>query len=195
MPHTVIYVPGLGDNHYKGQQLLISSWRLWGVRSLMVRMIWHDGEPFQAKFDRLTATIDQLHAKGHRVSLVGASAGAGAVINAFAARKDKVSGVVLIAGWVNFPENIGPGYRRSNAAFVESAYAVQPSLDKLSFETDRSRILSRYAAVDPVVSQKYSEVAGAHNKIVPTVGHSVTIATQLLFGAPTFLRFLKRLQK
>jgi pimeloyl-ACP methyl ester carboxylesterase len=195
MPHSIIYVPGLGDNHFKGQQFLVSTWWLWGVRPHMVRMIWDEDEDFAPKLQRLLDKIDELHDKGHKVFLVGASAGAGAVINAFAARKDKVSGVVCICGKVNRPEGIGSSYRRRSPAFVDSAYQVQSSLDKLDFEHDRTRIQSRYAFLDPVVPTGDSEVVGGNNKTVPTVGHSVTIATQLLFGAPFFIRFLKKSAK
>ena len=194
MKHTVIYIPGLGDDHFRGQQFLISTWKLWGVQPCMVRMNWSQGDSFAPKLDRLLAKIDELTATGHKVSLVAASAGAGAAINAFAARKDVVSGVVLIAGWVNFPENIGPGYRRKNPAFVESAYEVQASLDKLDFDDDRSRIQSRFAFFDPIVPRKYSEVAGARKVTAPSAGHAFTIATQLIFGAPFWLRFLKMLE-
>jgi pimeloyl-ACP methyl ester carboxylesterase len=158
----------------------------------MERMVWNDDEEFELKLTRLTDTIDRLYEKGHKISLVGASAGAGAVINAFAARKDKVSGVVLIAGWVNFPESIGAGYRRTNPAFVESSYRVQKSLDTLDFDVDRTRIQSRYAVFDESVSRRHSETIGAHNKTVPSLGHAITIATQLLFGAPFWIRFLEK---
>ena len=195
MKHSIIYVPGLGDAQTRGQELAISTWKLWGVQPNIVPMRWGDGRPFAQKLQKLLDTIDDLHAKGHKVSLVGASAGAGAVLNAFAARKTTVSGVVLIAGWVNFPENIGPGYRKHNLAFVESAYMVQSSLDQLDFTTDRTRIQSRFAIFDPIVPRKYSEATGGKEVIVPSFGHSITIATQLIFGAPFFIRFLKHQAK
>lgn len=193
--HSVIYIPGLGDANPRGQLALVRAWKWYGVEPHFFQMNWADGEAFVLKLDRLLMLLDGQHAKGNKVSLVAASAGAGAAINAFAARKNVVSGVVLIAGWVNFPEDIGQGYRRKNPAFVESAYRVQPSLDTLNFEADRARIQSRHAIFDPVVSQKYSEVIGGHNVTVPSIGHATTIATQLAVGAPSFLRFLKRQAK
>jgi pimeloyl-ACP methyl ester carboxylesterase len=190
--HSIIYVPGLGDAHLGGQRLLVATWRWWGVEPVVCQMKWGDGEPFAPKLARLLGVIDTYNAKGYVVSLVGSSAGASAVINAFAARKDAVSGVVCIAGKINNPEAIGKSYRRNNPAFVESAYLVQPSLDKLDFEADRSRIQSRYAFLDPVIPKQDSEIAGGRNRMLPSIGHSFTIATQLLLGAPTFLQFLKR---
>lgn len=195
MKHSVIYIPGLGDVNPRGQLALVRAWKWYGVEPHFFQMNWADGEAFAPKLDRLLMLIDGQHAKGNKVSLVAASAGAGAAINAFAARKNVVSGVVLIAGWVNFPEDIGQGYRRKNPAFVESANLVQSSLDKLGFDADRARIQSRHAIFDPVVPQKYSEVIGGNNVTVPSVGHATTIATQLAVGAPSFLRFLKHQAK
>lgn len=195
MIHDVIYIPGLGDHRAKGQELLIKSWRLWGVRPHIIRTVWNDGQEFLPKLEKVLDVIDQLHAAGHRVYLVGASAGATMAINAYAARQDKVGGVVLIAGWVNYPGNIGPGYRRKNPAFVESAYRVQTSLESLQSNEKVGHIQSRCAIVDPIVPRKYSLIPGAHMKTVLSLGHAPTIATQLLFGAPFWVHFLKRRAK
>lgn len=192
--HTVIYVPGLGDARVRGQRLLFSSWLLWRVQPVLFRMNWADGE-FAPKFQRLLGLIDSYHDAGHRVSLVGSSAGASAVINAFAVRKDALCGVVCICGKLNNPENIGKDIRRDNPAFVESAYMVQHSLDALDFDADRSRIQSRYALFDPIVPKEDSVIAGADNRMVPTIGHATSIASQMLFGAPFFVKFLQQRSK
>lgn len=175
-----------------GQRKLVSAWRIWGVQPHFIQMNWGDGKPFEPKLNKILAKIDDLHAKGHQVSLVGASAGGGAVINAFAARKEKVASVVTLSGKINDPDGIGTRYSGPNPAFVESAFMVQPSLDKLDFYKDRSRIQSRYAFFDPIVPLSDSKVVGANNNMLPTIGHGFTIATQLLFGAPVFLHWLKQ---
>jgi pimeloyl-ACP methyl ester carboxylesterase len=195
MVHTLIYIPGLGSPEARWQLRLISTWRLWGVRPELFLIKWGDGEPFAPKLDRLIKRIDELHAKGHKVSLVAASAGAGAAINAFTHRKDVINGVVCIAGKVNSPGTIGESYRDMNPDFFDSANQVQFSLDNLDFDTDRPRIMSRYAFFDPLIPKQHSEVAGGKNVMVWTIGHSVTIATQLLFGAPIFISFLKQLRQ
>lgn len=193
MKHAVIYVPGIGDHRYIGQRLLIQTWRLWGVKPVMVRMVWHEGKSFAPKLRRLLHAIDALNTAGYTVSLVGASAGAGAVINAFAERIMVVNGVVCLAGKIHRPEAIGASYQQHSPAFVESAYRVQASLDRLDFDTERPRIQSRYATVDLVVPKEDSEISGARNTPVITMGHALTIGTQLLFGAPSFLRWLRKL--
>ena len=118
--HIVLYVPGLGDNNPTGQSFAVNLWRFYGVRSWTVALHWADqSETWEQKFNRLLVVIDEKLAEGHSVSLVGTSAGAGAVINAFAARKGRISGVVTICGKIHNPETIGDGYRRENPAFVE----------------------------------------------------------------------------
>jgi pimeloyl-ACP methyl ester carboxylesterase len=194
MAHHIIYIPGLGKPNPRWQRALVSKWRFYGVKPETFLIKWGDGDPFKPKLERLLKRIDELHSQGHIVSLVAASAGAGAAINAFAERKDVINGVVCIAGKINNPETIGEVLRSTNPDFMESARQVQFSLDKLDFDTDRPRIMSRYGMFDPIVPKSHSEVSGARNVRVKTSGHSVTIATQLLLPAPIF-KFLKSIHK
>jgi hypothetical protein len=187
----IIYVPGLGDRKVAGQRAAIRTWRWWGVEPELFQMNWGDKEAWAPKFKRLLARIDELSADGTPVGLVGASAGASAIINAYAARKDQLVGVISIAGKINRPEVIGARYRRNNPAFITSAQACAEALKTLT-KADRQHILSHYAVLDGIVYKADSRVPGAHNRITPTIGHVPTIATQLLFGSPIFLRFLKK---
>ena len=154
-------------------------------------MKWYDDEAWETKFARLLARIDELHAAGHAIGLVGVSAGASAAINAFAARKDKIAGVVLLAGKVNRPNAIGANYRQRNPSFITSAYAAPESLRALNSSL-RKKILSRFALKDGVVAREDSLIDGASNQMLLSVGHAPTIALQITFGAPLFLRFLKK---
>lgn len=188
MKHHVIYIPGLGDSKATWQKRAVSLWRLWGVTPHTFQMMWADGEAFDPKFKRLLDLIDESAQNG-KVSLVCSSAGATAAIPAFAARADVVNGVVCIAGKINRPEAIGGGYRRTNPAFVEGAYQVADALNALGDR--RSRILSIRAAFDEVVSARDSYLPGAENRMAITMGHAITIGTQLTFGAPRFLKRIK----
>jgi hypothetical protein len=190
----LIYITGLGDSNPSGQRLAVKSWSLWGVKSELFQMNWANDETWQTKYDRLLKRIDYLTDKGKSVSLVGASAGAGATINAYAARKDRLVGCVLIAGKVNNPQSIGSGYRRKNPAFVDSAYAAPHALKTLNSK-ERKRILSRYSPVDEMVRRSDSVIDGAVNQLVPSFGHYLTIALQITVGAPGFIRFLKKQSK
>lgn len=187
---TVIYITGLGNSDKKGQRLVVKFWRLYGVKPVFCDMCWGEGV-WDEKFQRLLKLVDDSEGP---VALVGVSAGASAAINAYAARKDRVSGVVLLAGWVNRPQDVGAYHYEHNPAFVDSAKLAPESLAKLD-RSARQRILSRYAYKDWIVSAKHSMVEGAHNERERTKGHGFTIATQILFGAPSFLKFLKRQTK
>lgn len=186
----VIYVPGLGDRKVDGQRAVVRRWRWWGVEPELLQMNWGDKEPWKPKLNRLLSRIDELYADGQAVALVGVSAGASAVINAYAARKDKVVGVVCIAGKINRPEAIDSRYERNNPAFITSVTNCAQALKTLTPE-DRRHILSRYGAIDGLVLRKDSIVPGARNRVSFTFGHVPTIALQITLGAPGFLWFLK----
>jgi hypothetical protein len=190
----VIYITGLGDHKIARQQSAINAWRWWGVEPELFQVRWADKEPWESKLKRLLARIDDLRAQGKQVGLVGASAGASALINAYAARKDQLVGAVCIAGKINRPEIIGKRYRAENPAFITSAYNCKEALKTIE-PAYRQRILSRYAVFDGVVYRKDSHVPGVHNRVSPTIGHIPTIALQITIGAPSFLRFLKRQAK
>jgi len=161
------------------------------VEPELFQMNWGDKEPWTPKFQRLLARIDELVKEGKPVGLVGASAGASAVINTYAARKDHLVGIVCISGKINRPQVIANRYVKNNPAFVTSAYDCEQALKTLD-PADRRRILSRYAVFDGIVPHVDSRILGARNRLSPTLGHSPTIATQIVFGAPGFLRFLKQ---
>ena len=185
----VIYIPGIGDDSL-GQGKIVRTWRWWRVESELFSMHWSDKQPWDTKFKELLERIDALANEGKLVGLVGASAGASAVINAFAERPTVV-GVVCIAGMIDQPDTIVRHFRQNNPSFVESAYRCQEALRKLS-ASRRQQILSRYALIDEVIRKEYSQISGARNRRSPSIGHFLTITTQITFGAPSFLRFLKK---
>lgn len=190
----VLYIPGLGDETVAGQRLAVRTWRLWGVESELFQMHWADNEDWDTKLKRLLARLDKLAAENKPVAIVAASAGASAAINVFALRKMQIAGCVLVAGKVNHAETIGEDYRRQNPAFVQSAQMCEKMLATLG-DADRERIMSRYAAFDALIPRADSHIPGVRNCVLWCVGHAFTIATQILFGAPFFLRFLKALAK
>lgn len=153
-------------------------------------MNWADGQDWEVKFEKLLKRIDELLAEGHKVALVGASAGGSAAINAYAARPQLI-GVVLIAGKVNRPGAVGEKYKRKNPAFWQSVLNCQSALKQLSAE-QLTRIQSRYGIADELVPKADSIIPGADNKQVPIAGHFIIIAVEITFGAPGFIRFLKR---
>jgi pimeloyl-ACP methyl ester carboxylesterase len=187
-PLHIIYIPGLGADY--GQHRAIAMWRLWHVRAEVFPVDWHATD-WDAQFRHLLQRIDELGRAGNAVGLVAVSAGASAAINAYAARPGTITGVVCIAGKINHPDSVGGRYRSENPAFMSSVYGCQESLTGLD-NAARRRIMSRYALKDGVVPTADSRIPGAKNRRVLSIGHFFTIATQITFGAPSLIRFLKR---
>jgi dienelactone hydrolase len=185
----VIYIPGLGDRRITLQRVAVKLWRIWGVAPHVFHMQWGDTRPYDVKRKELLAQIDTLASKGP-VAVVGASAGAGAAINAYAAR-NALTAVVTIAGKINNPQTISAAYKQRSTSFWSSAQQVPESLATLT-PVQRSRMLSIRARFDEIVPAQDSIVPGAINKVAWTAGHAITIAWQLVFGARSFLRFIKQ---
>jgi pimeloyl-ACP methyl ester carboxylesterase len=189
----IIYIPGIGDSNI-GQRLAVASWRLYGVRSEVTEMGWGDSEAWEKKFTRLLSRIDAAREEGYEVALAGASAGATAALNAYAARPQVVRGVVTIAGKINHPESIGKRYRKRNPAFIVSANDVPASVASLG-KTHRNRILCLYALYDGIIPKQDSQLPDAHNLPSPSIGHALTIGLQITLGAGYFIHFLKKTAK
>lgn len=154
-------------------------------------MRWSSPESWEQKRTRLLALVDDQIATYGMVSIVAASAGSAAALWVFGQRKQHIAGCVVIAGKIVRANTIGPDYSDKNAALIdavkdsERAVATLPAPDLL-------RVQSRYALFDGVVARADSKVPGMQNHVVFSFGHVVTIASQLLLGAPFFLRFLRK---
>lgn len=191
MKHAVIYVPGLGDHRSRSQQRVLRAWQAYGIKTAVVCMQWRTDEPFAAKLKRLLTAIDDFRARGYRVSLIGVSAGASAVINAYAARPSEVQRVVCICGKLRNPETIHPVTFRRNPAFLESLERLPKSIEVLT-AAQRERILSIRPLADESVPPQDTFVPGAKVKTIPTVGHVVSIATAITAYSFSIVRFVRK---
>lgn len=189
--HHVIYVPGIGDNIWHVQSLAVRTWRLYGVRQHFHAMPWFGQENFAPKFQHLLDEIDGYVAQGHKVSLVGASAGASAVLNAYVAQPDKTNGVVLICPKINGPETVSKKTYRENPAFKESLELLQINLPKLTAQDKATKILSYISPADGSVSYAGSVIPGVREKRLSAIKHGYAIMYALTFGAYGLIRFLK----
>lgn len=189
MAHHVIYVPGLGDDRSYGQNLAIQIWRLFGVKPHYFPLIWKSNEDFDIKFKRLTDKIDSLLTKNNKVSLVGVSAGASAVINAYAARQ-QIYSVVCICGKIQHPETIDESYFTVNPPFHKSIYRVKSSLDCLGPDK-LAKIMSIHPISDPIVPIAHTIIPGAKEVEVPVRGHGFSIMFSIIFASPKITKFIK----
>lgn len=154
-------------------------------------MRWNVAEPFDVKLDRLLKRIDNLHNAGYRVSLVGVSAGASAVVNAFAARQKAVHRVVCICGKLRNPQTIAEATYRRNPAFAESMQQLGTSLESLPAEL-RGHILSIRPLSDGSVPPTDTIVPGFETSVIPSRGHVPSIALGITLFSPLIFGFIRR---
>lgn len=190
MKHAVIYVPGLGDNKSLGQDIAIRLWRPLGLEAHYFPLEWNKAEGFETKLSRLLAMINSLSDEGRSVSLVGVSAGAGAVLNAFA-KTDKVTSAVCICGKIQHPETIGQRYYEQNPDFEGSMAMLARSLSLLD-EDKRARILSIHPWRDQTVPIADTVIEGAKELTLPGWGHVSGIFFGVTIGAIPIARFIRR---
>lgn len=198
-PHTIIYVTGLGDKpgskNVSLQRMTIKAWRIFGVDTTLFQMGWADKQQsFSEKLKHLLDLVDELYGHGHRVSLVGVSAGASVVIAAFAARKQVVSGVVCICGKLSHPETVSPRYYTQNPAFQDAMNGLHSTLSSLG-PKERKSILSIRPLYDQTVMVRDTKIERVQQKTIPSFWHTPSIALAITLFSPISILFLKRQAK
>jgi len=188
--HHVIYVPGILDDIYRAQSTALRFWWLWGVQAHLHAMPWAGQEAYRSKFERLLAEIDGHLEKGHVVSLIGASAGASAVLNAYDQRKDKINAVVYICGKINRPEAVSQRTYRANPAFQTALVQLQGVLQRLD-STDKSKLQSLYSAIDVSVPYADTRIPGVKERKLPSFRHGWAIIYAVTIGARGIVVYLK----
>jgi hypothetical protein len=189
--HHVIYVPGILDDIYHVQSLAVATWLLHGAHGHLHEIPWAGNEPWESKFQRLLAEIDRYAGQGHKVSLVGASAAASAILNAYVERREKISGLVYICAKINAPETVSDKTYAENPAFKTSLELLQTNLKQLT-PADKAKMLSLYSPGDKYVPHAATVIPGVKERQLPALRHGRAIIYSLTFGAPRMLNILKR---
>lgn len=189
--HHVIYVPGILDDKFKVQSSLARLWRFHGVRGHCHEIPWAGNEAWEPKFRRLLDEINEYHSQGGRVSLVGASAGASAVLNAYSECPEKISGLVYICAKINAPDTVSRKTYSENPAFKTSLLELQRNLVELT-DADKAKMLSLYSPADKTVPYAATVIPGVREVRLPRLNHGKAILYSLGPGAGKTLNFLKR---
>lgn len=187
MIHKVIVVPGLGDetNIIKW---VVSGWKRYDLEPI-IHNIWWKTEPkhFEPKLKRLVNLIDRLSEDGNKISLLGASAGGSAVLNAFLRRKNKIRKVVSVCGRLRRGEEKGlrsfESRTSSSLAFKESVLMFEKDEQTLD-KKDRNNIMTVRALFDELVPDNTAVVEGANNKQIKSIEHVFSIWMSLSFYKP-----------
>ena len=187
----IIYLPGIGDHKPYYQPQIINLWKNFGVIAHYHPVIWRGNEVFAPKLDRIVALVDQLYAEGHRVSLVGVSAGATAAFNAYMKRSEKIARVVYVCGKLRRPESVGEQYYRINPAFKQSLEMVQGQIDKLTL-LDTKKMLSLKPLFDETVPVADTVLPGVRNWRMLSLWHIPSIFLGITAYSPIICDFIKK---
>jgi predicted peptidase len=122
-------LPGLGDHQNAGiQTMALKKWQKFGLKTHFQTIGWNNSELYKSKLNKILKAIDELPDQ-QIISLVGASAGASMAINVYAARKSRISAVILICGKINRPQTLGDNYRTKNPVLLDSVTASSKNAD------------------------------------------------------------------
>lgn len=165
-------------------------WRFHGVHGHCHEIPWAGPEAFEPKLQKLLDHIDKYLAKGYKVSLIGASAGASGVLNAYMERRDDISGLAYICAKINDPDTVSRKTYAKNPAFKTSMEVLQKNLPKLT-QADKAKMHSFYSPGDSTVPYEATVISGVAESRLPALRHGRAILYSLSFGAPKLLKPLK----
>ncbi len=188
--HTVIYVPGLGDTNISGRQKLLSIWHYKNIAIEACSMNWQVNEPLADKLERLVSRIDTLQSSGQKVSLIGESAGASAVINALKLRPKALNAVILLCGKSQYPDRIGTHLRHKNPRLYESVALSHEYIQAMPTE-HKAKVLNLHPVADPVVPVRETKINGVRNAKMPSFGHATSIIFGMTIWSFSIVHFIK----
>ena len=193
--HVVIYVPGLGDYNFalKVRKTVLSWWHFKNVSIVACVMNWTVDEPWQKKFDRLLALIDEHYSAGKIVSLIGESAGATAVMLALNQREDKLNLVIFLCGKSQFPERVAAERYRDNPAFKEALNRSHQIVALLS-EGQKAKLLNLHPLFDETVPVSETKIPDVKDVYMPILGHAISILFATTFWSWRIVHFIRKLK-
>lgn len=188
---TIIIIPGLGDDSpssTKRIENLTNHWSDFGFNTFVHAVFWRNGEDFEPKLLKLLSLIDLLSKKGE-INLVGTSAGASMVFNAFLERKDTVHKAVNVCGRLrtgNHKVRSLNNMAKTSIAFKQAVERFESRENELTKE-DRKRLMTiRPFFGDELVPADTVGIEGANNRKVylPThilgIGYSLRFSSQII---------------
>lgn len=193
--HTVIIIPGLGDDAHK-LEFATKHFIKHNLTPHVYSVAWHK-EPydFHTKLTQLLSLIDNYKSNGSKVSLIGCSAGGSAVLNAFVERLNSIRRVINVCGRLRTGNQKGfrsyEARTKSSKAFAESVKLFESHENRLSVE-DRKKVMTVRAMFgDELVPSDTTVLEGACNIQVPTIEHMLSIAASLTLFSKPLIDFIK----
>lgn len=186
----IVYLPGLGDRYDPVRRACLRAWRWYGMRVTMVPMQWRSDESYEVKRARVDEVLGELD--GERVVLMGESAGGSMALSMYAARVDKLAGVMTLCGKNTRSDNVSSTLYARNPAFRESMLAVEAVARDLT-KAARARFVSIVPWHDGTVPVVQTLLPGCQKLTLPAVGHLFSILLMLTIYGPLVARCAKRL--
>lgn len=192
--HTVIYVPGLGDTNISNRERMLGIWHYKAIEIIPHTVNWSIAEPWQVKLSGLVNKIDEQLARGNKVSLIGESAGASAVIQALEKREELLHIVILLCGKSQYPDRIGAGLKRKNPALYEAVTGSHAYIQSMS-DKAKSKVLNFHPIADPVVPISETKIAGVRNIWIPSFGHAISIVFGMTIWSFKIVQCIRKQEK
>lgn len=191
--HHVIIVAGLGNN-VAALTWATRGWKRYGLTPHVFNAKWTEEEPeLQLKLNRAIRLVDELTARGDKVSLLGNSAGSSFVVNLYAARIHKIHKVVINCGrirtggwlWFTFDQTT-----KHSPSLKESVVRSEKVIGSLT-TADKKKILTMRPLFDEVVPWFTVPIPGTKNVVTPSVEHLLSIALHMTVFRSVIINFLQ----
>lgn len=194
---SLILVPGLGNND-KPLRFLIKFLDKKGFNVVVCDVKWKKGEKnFKNKIRKVRNKVIELKKKGHRISLLGISAGGSIALCVFYLLNKDIDSAVVICSMLRlgFDENrnqkeslrLFPCYKNAVNFFEKN---ISPKLKR----NQRKRILTIRPLFDEIVPIQTMSIEGANNLRVFLARH-ISIYIILFFFSDPIFRFIKSYSK
>lgn len=185
----ILYVSGFGSRYDIIRRFLLRFWRIYGINAELVAMRWDDGADYDTKLRLLYQAIDKN--KDKNIVLIGESAGASIVINAYANRSKDVYRAMSLCGKNQGAKTVAGRFYSKNPAFEQSIHVADDNVAKLDIN-HREKFTSIYALYDPVIPAHESIVPGSRQVKLWTLGHLISILLALSLLSFVLIREARR---
>lgn len=190
--NEIILIPGLGDN-VKYVKFLTKNWeRRYNVKLHIIPFGFNGGfNEFEDRFKVFLNKVDEIIENGNKVSLIGSSAGASVVINAYCLRKDRINKVISVCGRLKDVNVKQRFYYPKNplTVFKESIALCEKNLLSLT-QDDKKKILYFKPLFDDVVPVRTMIINGANYKRLFSFQHGINISFALTLMSEKIISFI-----
>tara|TARA_Y100000310_G_scaffold73282_1_gene69450 strand:+ start:1600 stop:2172 length:573 start_codon:yes stop_codon:yes gene_type:complete len=188
MKHNVIIIPGLSDSTGP-LKFITKHWGKFNLKTIIHPFGWTGNKnEFQNRLKNLINLIDSFDGE---VSLIGTSAGASAVFNAYYEREDKVKKLINICGRIREGNSATPTLEKAagdKLIFKKSVIECEKGL--LTTETEKIlTVIPKKDSIVPIETMKLKD-ATIYQLPFPAIQHNLNISLALTLCKKRIINFL-----